>query len=273
MFIDTHCHLSYGDLYKNLDSALQNARDASVRKIISMGNNLEDANLVKTISNNNEAVYYAVGLHPEDCVENSMEDSLSEVESLQSFIADSKCVAIGEIGLDNRWLEYLAKEKYLSVSDWKEKANDVQMSVFSKLLDWALEVDYPVVVHCREAEKEMFDLLESFTLNGGRGVLHSFTGNLDFLQHFLKKGMYVSFNGIITFKNGQNVRDLLSSSPVEQILLETDAPFLAPEPYRGQLCEPVHVVEVYKKTAEIKDLEVSVLENIVEENVRKLFTI
>lgn len=271
MYIDTHCHLSYGDLYKNLESALQKAKSSSVGKIISMGNNVEDATIVKEISDKNDTVYYAVGLHPEDCVEQTLEKAFAEISYLQDFISDSKCVAIGEIGLDNRFLDYLEFEKYSSSLGWKANANAIQLKVFEKLLDWALEISYPVVIHCRESEKEMFPLLDNFISNGGRGVLHSFTGNTDFMKHFVEKGMYVSFNGIITFKNGQNVRDLLIQVPMDRLLFETDAPFLAPEPYRGQLCEPAHVVEVYKKASEIKSVSLFELENVVEENVSNLF--
>ncbi len=266
MFIDTHCHLSFDSLYNDLPNVLLRAKNAGVGKIFTMGNNLKDSLLSQKVSSENSEVYFTAGIHPEDCTDFTTEKLHEDLSAIIKLFADPKCIGIGEAGLDIRWAKSLGNAAF---------DNEVakQVSIFKSQLDLALEHNLPIVIHCREGEDEMFDDLEVFVKNGGRGILHSFTGDVDFMKYFLDLGMYVSFNGIITFKNGQNVRDLLSEVSLDKILFETDAPFLAPEPYRGQTCEPWHVVETYKKASVLKNVDVEKLQSIVEENVDRLFNI
>lgn len=271
MFIDTHCHLSMEPLNSRINQVIQTADSDFVKKMVTMGTNYEDSIAASKIALENESVYFSVGYHPEECMRKTLENAKKEFENIMKIPIDSNCIAIGEVGLDNRWLDYITESEFNGDEEKKSIADNVQSEIFRMSLKWALDIDLPVIIHCRESEEYMYPILNNFAKNGGRGVLHSYTGNSDFMLEFINRGWFVSFNGIITFKNGQNVRDLLKLVPPDKVLLETDAPFLAPDPFRGQVCEPKHVVEVYKKASNIMDIDITDLEVIVEQNYLTLF--
>jgi len=277
MLTDIHCHLTSEELQNDIEGIVKRANDCGVIRIITAGTDFSTSQKVVELSKKFPSIFATVGLHPEESMEMTMEEIDREIESISSLVVlrqarDDKIVAIGEIGMDRNWIQYMAKEK--GVEDFEQFERDSlekQKYALKQQLELALETKLPVIIHCRDAEDDLFEILSRFTRNGGVGVLHSFTGGKSFLAHFIQLGWYVSFNGIITFKNGENVRELCRMVPVEQILLETDAPFLAPEPHRGKVCESQYVVETFRKLVEIKGVAAEEMEGILEENVGRLF--
>lgn len=292
MFTDTHCHLTTEELQNDIEGVVKRANDCGVTRVITAGTDFNTSQKAVEFSKTFSQIFATVGLHPEEAMEMTMEEIDREIDSISSLIAhrqpqglssiqsrnpwdksgEGKIVAVGEIGMDRHRVRYIAQEGGITdFESFERDSIEKQKYALEQQLQLALETNLPVVIHCRDSEKDLLRILSRFTQNGGRGVLHSFTGDELFLEHFVSLGWYVSFNGIVTFKNGENVRELCRKVPVEQILLETDAPFLAPEPHRGKVCEPQYVVEIAQKIAEIKDVSIGDLEIILEENVQRLF--
>jgi len=272
MLIDSHCHLTTEDFSDDLSEVISRAVSAGVGKIINIGTDIETSKKCVKDAGKFGELYATVGLHPEEALEDENSDLKDIYNKLKEIAANDKVVAIGEIGLDYRWIEYVIESKNIkNPHKYADSAIRKQRNVLESQLELALELNLPVVIHSREAETDLFELLKSFTENGGEGVLHSFTGDLGFMQYFVQRGWCVSYNGIITFKNADNVRLLCEKTPLESILLETDAPFLSPVPYRGKRCEPAFLVETLKKLSEIKGFDEEELENLIEENTYKLF--
>ena len=272
MLTDTHCHLTNEELQDDIEGVVKRANDRGVTRIITAGTDFKTSQKAIELSEKFPSILTTIGLHPEEAMDMTMAEIDTEVDRISQLIQARKVLAIGEIGMDRDWIQHMAQEK--NADDFEVFQNnsfEKQKYALNQHLELALQTELPVIIHCRGAEEDLFEILSRFTQNGGRGVLHSFTGDESFLEHFVQLGWFVSFNGIITFENGENVRGLCREVPVGQILLETDAPFLAPEPHRGKPCEPQYIVEISRKLAEIKGVAIEELESILEENVGKLF--
>ncbi|MFZ0391324.1 MAG: TatD family hydrolase [Calditrichia bacterium] len=249
---DTHTHLHFGQFEKDLPAVLQRARDAGVNRILTLGTELESSRKSLQIAEENPSVYAAVGLHPTDIRQNPDRGS----GQFAAMIKESeKVAAIGEIGLDLYWKEVPLQE---------------QLPVFKNMLELAAELELPVVIHNREAQAEMQQFFRENNIHRLHGVMHSFAGTPADVQFYLEKGLHISFTGVVTFKNFRQW-DTVRQVPLERLLLETDSPFLTPEPYRGRGNEPSFVRFTAEKLAEFYEMDFADLCRITSENAAALF--
>ena len=263
MIFDSHCHPNFPQYEKDREEMLKRAKSAGV-SMICVGTDLETSKSSIDLAQKHDNMWATVGLHPND----NLNEKFNPKEYEELFRKD-KVVAMGEIGLD-----YYRTEK--------EEDQNFQRERFIQQLELAKKLSMPLVLHCRDSKagssgRAYRDMIEILTTNYKlqatmlRGVVHSYNGSLDEVKEFLNLGLYVGFNGIITFAHQYD--EVVRYVPLENILLETDSPYLTPTPYRGQRNEPSYVIEVAKKLAELKSIA---LERVVEqttENCKKLFKI
>ena len=254
MYIDTHAHLNFEAFKDDYKNAIRRAFDANVKGIINVGSNLETSEKALRIAREylNEDIYAAIGLHPIH-----VKDEEFNYNKFLELARDSKVVAIGETGAD------LYHDK---------NTIEIQRDVFEKSLRIATQVKKPVIIHCREGE-EYIQAWFTGIKNLPKGVFHCFSGNQEFADFVLSMGFYISFTGIITFSKSPKVLDVVKHIPLEKILIETDCPYLTPEPYRGKQNEPAYVVEVAKKIAEIKNIPLEEVETATTLTAKELFGI
>jgi TatD DNase family protein len=249
---DTHTHLHFDQYIKDLSQVLLRADQKNVERILTLGTDLASSRASIKIANQYKNVYAAVGIHPTDIHRSKTQDVL-EIKKLASN--EVKVIAIGEIGLDLYWKEVPIRD---------------QLPVFEKMLDVANELEIPVVVHNREAQQEMRDFFSKHQITSLNGVMHSFSGNEDDAQFYLEKDLYISFTGVITFKNFKQQR-VVQSVPLDRILLETDSPFLTPVPHRGQRNEPSYVEYVARQLAKIYQISYQKICQTTFDNAIRLF--
>ena len=245
MFYDTHAHLDFPDFAADLEQLVQRAREAGIVRILSIGTDLESSQRAIQLSERFENVYAVVGWHPNDAA--AAPDDLKP--ALRELVRHPKVVAIGETGLDYYRLPG-AQEGRLSEQDMLIQRK--QVMIFQQQLEVAAEAGLNCVIHQRGAAFE--DTLAMMGPFAGRvrGQFHCFAEDANAMRRVLELGSLVSFTGILTFKNGQNIRDTLAATPLGQFMLETDCPFLAPIPYRGKRCEPAYVRDIAAVAAEVK---------------------
>lgn len=251
--IETHCHLDYLK-DRPLEDTLEQTRGVNIERVITIAVSPENLATVRELSGLHPWLYGTQGVHPHDA-ESYSDDSEKEI---RQHGGDDKIVAIGEIGLD-----------YF----YDNADRDVQKDVFRRQLQIAADLDRPVVIHSREADEDTIDILSEFeeTLKR-RGVIHSFTSGPGLARYALDQGWCLGFNGITTFNKAENVRDIVRMTPIEQILLETDSPFLTPVPYRGRENAPFYLPFVAEKIAEVKELALDqVLDQTYRNSLRTFF--
>lgn len=254
MFVDSHCHLDRLNLKRHNDSlaqALDQAREAGVSKMLCVGIDLEHMHDVLKIAEEYADIFASVGVHPSH---NDGEDP--SAERLVELSRHPKIVAIGETGLD-----------YHYGKDNKE----VQRARFIAHLKAGKMTAKPVIIHTREARKDTIDLMKEYADRESAGVMHCFTETLEMAKAALDLNFYISFSGIITFKNAEELRDVVKYVPLEKLLIETDSPYLAPIPYRGKPNEPAYVGEVAKQVASLKNMSVEDVARITSDNFTRLF--
>ena len=249
MLIDTHAHLVS---LEDPDTSISNAIDSGVEKIISMSTGLDSCYTTLELAEKYKSVYAALGIHPHSASTYSA-DVMSKIEELAS---NERVVAIGETGLD-----------YYYMNSPKE----IQIESFSSHISTAKKLGLPFVVHVREAEEDMLDILSSSSLHENPGVIHCFSGNWETAKKYLDLGFFISFSGIVTFRRAYDVREAASKVPIDRILVETDSPYLAPVPMRGKKNEPAFVRYVAEVVSEIRDLDMEALLKQLGENTSKLF--
>jgi TatD DNase family protein len=251
MIIDTHCHLDNEKYYKDVDEVIKRAEENGVKEFIIPAASPKDIKRAVELSEKYNEIYFAVGVHPLD-IENF------KIEYLTDYINHSKCVAVGEIGLD-----------YHYTKETKEK----QIELFKKQLDIAIKYNKPVIIHIREANKDAFEILEDYiskypTL---KGVLHCFNADEQFLK--LSNNFYYGIGGVITFKNARKLIEVFPKIPKNRVIIETDSPYLTPHPYRGQRNEPFYTTLVRDKIAELWNISHEEVEKITTKNAKELFNI
>ena len=246
--IDTHCHLYDDKLYPKLDEIILNAKKANVEKMICIGDNLNTSLKSLAIAEKYNNIYATIGIHPHESKDAS-EKYLSKIESYSNH---QKVVAIGEIGLDY----------YYNFSDSK-----IQKAVFLEQLKLAKKLNLPSVIHCRDAYEDLLEIIIESEHN--KGVIHCFSGDLEFANKIINLGYYISFTGMITFV--KELEDVIKNISLNHILIETDSPYLAPVPYRGKINEPAYVEKVAEKIAEIKNLSAKEVIDITTNNANVLF--
>ena len=251
--IDTHCHLTHGRLRNRLEAVLAGARQAGLMALITAGTDVADSASAQALARDHEGVFFTAGVHPHEA-KAAGEDYLRRVEQLASA---PRNVAIGEIGLDYHY-------------DFSPR--QVQRRVFAEQLELARRLGKPVVVHTREAFEETLAILANSGLPGERVVFHSFTGDADQARRIMELGAYVGFSGIATFKKAEAVRRAAALVGAERILLETDSPYLAPEPVRKQKVNtPANVVHVAGCLAEVRGTSAEAFARQTTDNAVRFF--
>ena len=251
MFIDSHCHLNFPELAENLDEVLASMRRNEVTHALCVGVNLEDFPQIELIAAQHEQIYASVGVHPD--YESSIEPTQ---ELLVKLAGHPKVVAIGETGLD-----YFRLKGDL---EW-------QRNRFRTHIRAARECGKPLIVHTREAAADTLRIMAEEGADQIGGVMHCFTESLEVAQAALEMNFYISFSGIVTFKKATSVKDVARHVPLDRILIETDAPYLAPVPYRGKLNQPAYVKHVAEEIALLRGMPLAEVGQATSENFRRLF--
>ena len=252
MLIETHAHLDYPDFTPDFDDVLRRANDAGVTRIITIGTSIQSSRRAIELAEKHPNIFAVIGVHPSSVLE-AEEDIMTP---LREMAKNPRVVALGETGLDYHRLprSEVARQKHAQVferalqgetaeeieagiedGDYKDK----QASLFQQQLDLAVELGLNVVIHQRDAWDDTIELMRPYT-GKVRGVFHCFGGTLDQANEVAALGHLVSFTGIVTFKNGSEVREVAARLPLDHFMVETDCPYLAPVPFRGQRCEPAH---------------------------------
>ena len=243
-FYDTHAHLDYPDFADELPAVIDRAHAAGITRIISIGTNLESSARAIKLADQFPAVFAVIGWHPTEAL--AAPDDLRP--SLRELAAHPKVVAIGETGLD---YYRLPSAQPGQTADDDARYKQRQAEIFAQQMEIAAEFGLNCVIHQRSALEDTLAQMQPF-VGRVRGVFHCFADNADAMRRILAMGSLVSFTGIITFKNGQNIRDIAAATPLDQLMLETDCPYLAPVPYRGKRCEPAYVKEISEVVADVK---------------------
>ncbi len=252
MFIDTHCHLN-DEKFDNVNEIVDNYVRDGVEIAINMGCDCKSSEMGKTLAEKYASVYFASGYHPSDS--NAFDDDA--FEKIKTLTAHPKCVAVGEIGLDYYWKPF-DKEK--------------QIDCFIKQIELSYEVKLPFSIHCRDATEDTVKILKenkSKLVNGA--VMHCYSGSKETAKTLMDLGIYISFAGPITFKNGIKAREVCEYVPNDFLLTETDCPYLSPEPFRGKRNEPKNVSIITATLAKIKGVEITEFASIIMANAKRLF--
>ena len=251
-FIDTHAHVYAAELTSDLDLVMKNALAIGIKKIImpAIDSTSLDA-MLKVEQQFPENCIAMMGLHPCYVKENYIE----ELKLVEEWIEKRKFIAIGEIGLDFYWDKTFTKEQHI---------------VFETQMQWALDLNLPIAIHTRNAMGETIEAVKPFAKKGLRGVFHCFSGSKESAEQIIGMGFHLGLGGVLTYKNA-GVAEAVKDLPMEYLVLETDAPYLAPVPYRGKTNEPAYMLEVAKKLAEIKSLPLHEIAAITTSNAEKLF--
>ena len=251
MYFDSHAHYNDEQFDTDREELLQAMPSNSVSYIINCGTDLSSSLFSIELANKYPFVYAAVGIHPEDVSKN---ESLDEIKKLAQ---NEKVVAIGEIGLDYYW-DTSTKEK--------------QIEYFKNQLLLANELNLPVIIHDREAHQDTFNILKEIPVDK-KGVLHCYSGSVEMAREFLKLGYYLGFGGSLTFKNAKNVVEVIKEVPEDRFLIETDCPYMTPVPFRGKRNNSMYLKYVVEKIAEIKEMTPKQVEELSENNAKRLFDI
>lgn len=252
MLIDTHTHLDSPKFDNDREAVIARAVEAGVGKMINIGFDRETIPTTMALADRYDFIYAAVGWHPVE----SIQMREGDLEWIEELCKHEKVVAIGEIGLDYHW-------------DTSPK--EVQHRVFREQIRLARKIGKPIVIHNRDAHEDIVRILREEKASEVGGVMHCFSGSWETAKQCLDMNFYISFGGPVTFKNARVPKEVLAKVPLDRILVETDAPYLAPEPYRGKRNESGHVVYVAEAAAEIVGISRNELETITTENAKNCF--
>ena len=247
MFVDTHCHIFKSD-YDNIDEVLNNASNNNVKYYINNGSDREYNKEVLELVKEYDNMYGALGIHPETVDDYSLDD----IEFIKNNLSNEKIVAIGEIGLD---YHYTKENK------------DEQIKLLEMQLSLAEEYNLPVIIHSRDATEDTINTLKKFNC---RGTIHSFSGSLETARIYIKMGYLLGVNGVITFKNAK-IKEVIKEVGLENIILETDSPYLTPEPFRGKQNNPGHVFEIAKFVADLYNISLEELAKKTNKNIANMY--
>jgi TatD DNase family protein len=260
MLVDTHAHLDYPEFTEDLEAVVLRAKNADVTKIVAIGTTLESSRKAVHFAEKYPGIYAVVGIHPTS-VHEEREDFISEIQEL---LGHAKVVAVGETGLDYHRLPSSTRTQEISETTFGAASTEViesnladeaeiaaQSAAFEQHLELAAAKSKNVVIHQRDAWDDTLRILRPYS-GHLHGVFHCFNGTLEQAQEVLSLGHYISFTGIVTFKNASNLRKVAASVPEDRIMVETDAPYLAPVPFRGKRCEPAFVRETAAAIAVVR---------------------
>ena len=254
MLVDSHCHLDFPDFAAELDAVAARARAAGIGRIVTISTRVKKHAQVLAIAEKYPEIFCSVGTHPH----NAQEELDIDAKALIALAKNPKIVAIGEAGLDYHY---------------DHSPRDAQMKSFRQHITAARETGLPLVIHSRDCDADMAQILEEETGQGAfPAVLHCFTGGRDLAFKAIDLGLYISFTGILTFKNSTALRAIAAELPADRILVETDAPYLAPMPYRGKRNEPAYVAETAKVLGETRGVSFDDIARATSENFFRLFS-
>ena len=252
--IDTHAHLDFPELHNRLDEVLKNALENGVKRIVTISTNLNKIDKIIEISKNYEEVYHTVGVHPNEVLKDK---NNSNYEMILNLSKNEKCVGIGECGLDYH---------YGNDSKAEQKAS------FITQINVSRATNLPLIIHARDADKDMINILENEYKNGPfKAILHCFSSGKDLALCGINLGFYISFSGIVTFKSAKLIQEIATLIPDDKILVETDAPYLSPTPLRGSVNEPKNCSITAKYLADIRKCEFSTFIDQLYMNSFKIF--
>jgi len=253
MLVDSHCHLDFPDFAAELDAVVARARAAGVRRLVTISTRVKKHTHLIAIAERFPEVFCSVGTHPHHADEELDVDA----EALAAIARHPKVVAIGEAGLDYHY---------------DTGPRDNQAKSFRQHIAAARQTGLPLVIHAREADADMAQILKDEMKQGAfAAVLHCYTGGRDLAFTAVDLGHYVGFTGILTFKNSEGLREIAKALPADRILVETDSPYLAPVPYRGKRCEPAYVTETAKMLASVRGVSPVEIARQTTENFYRLF--
>jgi len=254
MLVDTHVHLNARQFSDDRDEVIQRAFDAGVSRMVVVGFDEETIRLAMEIVEEHDDIYAAVGWHPVDAIDYKE----AHLERLEELSKHPKVVAIGEMGLDYHW-------------DTSPK--NVQEQVFRKQIRLAKKVKMPIIIHNREATTDVIRILQEEKVEEIGGIMHCYSGTMEEVQPCLDMNFHISLGGPVTFKNAKEAKEVAKIIPLDKLLVETDAPFLAPHPYRGKRNEPSYVTLVAKEIAQLRGMEYEEVANITTKNALNFFGI
>jgi len=255
MLIDSHCHLNYDDFGDDFDLVIQRAKDVGIMKMLTICTELKEAQAILDLANSRDELWCTVGVHPHEAKEAVEQGDLYEM--LKHFTQFDKVIGLGETGLDY-YYEHSPKVE--------------QQEAFKTHIRLAKETGLPLIVHTRDAEEDTIAMLRAEQGNI-TGVIHCFSGSQWLAEQSLELGFYISISGIVTFNKAQGIRDTVMTVPLDRLLVETDAPYLAPVPKRGQRNEPSYMIHTAQKVAELKGVAMDELAAVTTSNFERLFNI
>lgn len=249
---DSHSHYTDNSFDTDRDELLKSMPQKGVSGIVVVASSLDDSAKCIEIANGYDYTYASCGVHPE-CEAKTPDGFITDLEKLLK--SSEKVKALGEIGLDYHYDNY---------------NRDRQIKLFTQQLELAKKLDLPVIIHSRNANDDTMEILREYKPNG---VLHCFSGSAETAKEVISLGMYISFTGVLTFKNAKKALKALGEVPLDRLMLETDCPYMAPEPYRGQRCDSSMIAKIAEKAAEIKGVSPQEILNITTENAHRFFRI
>lgn len=251
---DSHCHLYYEPMLNNYESIIQKCKEKNINRFLSIGINIKTSKINSEISARYNEIFATVGLHP-----NNLDEIFNEKDYCELIENNHKIIGIGETGLDYH----------------RVKSNiDVQQGNFVKHISLANKQKLPLIIHTRDAEEDTYNIIKkNVNLYENNIIIHCFTGSLSFAKKILDLGAIISFSGVITFKNNHYLDNVVKYVPMNKILIETDSPYLAPEPFRGKKNTPLNLDLIAKKIATIKNININDVAEKTTENFNKIFKI
>ena len=252
--IDSHCHLDHEPLLENLIDVINRSKEIGITKLLTICTTLDSFERIKTIVSKDDMIYGTFGIHPHE-TENNQIDKQTIIKAVKE---NNKIIGIGETGLDF-FYNHSNKER--------------QISSFEAHIEASIELSRPLIIHSRNAEKETFNILNSYKNSNLKILMHCFTGSLEFSKKLLLLNAFFSASGIITFKNSIDLQNTFKTIPLKKLLIETDSPFLAPIPMRGKKNEPSFIKFTLDKLSTLKEISVEQMSNITTDNFNKLFNV
>lgn len=253
--IDSHCHINDDAFIGNPEGYISDSKKAGVEKFLVVGFNIKSSRIAVEIAEKHNECYAAVGIHPSDVIKTE-NANISEIEEIAK---NKKVIAIGEIGLDYYW-------------DKDPKVREFQKQKFIEQINIANSLNLPISIHCRDAIEDCLKILKENRVNCG-GVMHCYAGSYEMAFDFIKLGFVLGFGGTITFKNSIRPKEVISKIPSDAYILETDSPYLTPEPYRGKQNHSKYLYLVRNKIAELRNISPEQVEKESNENFRRIFKI
>jgi len=252
--IDSHCHLDHEPMFSDLKNVLIRSKESGVEKILSICTTKDSFQKIIEIINFDPIIYGTYGIHPHETCTNIV----TKDEIVENVNLNKKIIAIGESGLDFYY---------------NHSSKNNQISSFKSHIEAAIDLNVPIIVHSRNAEKETFDILNDYKKSKPKILMHCFTGSTEFANQLLTLNSYFSASGIITFKNSINLQETFRLIPNDKLLIETDSPYLAPVPFRGKKNEPCYIKHTLEKLGDIKNISVDKIDKITSENFNILFNL